>query len=64
MLPTALAISLVGLMETRTSIKTDTSTELRPAVINIVSSLFGGMVLLGPSLMNVDNGGRSSSVKG
>ena len=71
-LPTALAISLVGLMETfltqdilddltdQTSRK---NAEARGQGIgNIVSSLFGGMAgcaLVGQSVMNINNGARS-----
>ena len=71
-LPTALAISLVGLMETfltqdilddRTDTTTDKNVEARgQGIANIVSSLFGGMAgcaLVGQSVMNVDNGGRT-----
>ncbi len=71
-LPTALAISLVGLMETFLTQDilddmTDTSSpkdkEARGQGIgNIVSSLFGGMAgcaLVGQSVMNINNGGRS-----
>jgi SulP family sulfate permease len=71
-LPTALAISLVGLMETFLTQDilddlTDTSShknvEARGQGIgNIVSSLFGGMAgcaLVGQSVMNVGYGGRS-----
>ena len=71
-LPTALAISLVGLMETfltqdilddKTDTTTDKNIEARgQGVANIVSSLFGGMAgcaLVGQSVMNVDNGGRT-----
>ena len=71
-LPTALAISLVGLMETfltqdilddKTDTSTDKNVEARgQGIANIVSSLFGGMAgcaLVGQSVMNVDNGGRT-----
>jgi len=71
-LPTALAISLVGLMETfltqdilddKTDTTTDKNIEARgQGVANIVSSLFGGMAgcaLVGQSVMNVANGGRT-----
>ena len=71
-LPTALAISLVGLMETfltqdilddRTDTTTDKNVEARgQGIANMVSSLFGGMAgcaLVGQSVMNVDNGGRT-----
>ena len=71
-LPTAMAISLVGLMETfltqdilddKTDTTTNKNVEARgQGVANIVSSLFGGMAgcaLVGQSVMNVDNGGRT-----
>ena len=71
-LPTALAISLVGLMETfltqdilddKTDITTNKNVEARgQGIANIVASLFGGMAgcaLVGQSVMNVDNGGRT-----
>ena len=71
-LPTALAISLVGLMETfltqdilddKTDTTTNKNVEARgQGIANIVSSLFGGMAgcaLVGQSVMNVDNGGRT-----
>ena len=71
-LPTALAISLVGLMETfltqdilddKTNTTTNKNVEARgQGIANIVSSLFGGMAgcaLVGQSVMNVDNGGRT-----
>ena len=71
-LPTALAISLVGLMETfltqdilddKTDTTTNKNVEARgQGMANIVSSLFGGMAgcaLVGQSVMNVDNGGRT-----
>jgi SulP family sulfate permease len=71
-LPTALAISLVGLMETfltqdllddLTDQTTHKNVEARGQGIgNIVSSLFGGMAgcaLVGQSVMNVGYGGRT-----
>ena len=71
-LPTALAISLVGLMETFltqdilddvTDQSSDKNQEARGQGIgNIVSSLFGGMAgcaLVGQSVMNVGYGGRT-----
>ncbi len=71
-LPTALAISLVGLMETfltqdilddLTDESSHKNTEARGQGIgNIVSSLFGGMAgcaLVGQSVMNVGYGGRT-----
>ena len=71
-LPTALAISLVGLMETfltqdilddLTDSTSSKNIEARGQGIgNIVSSLFGGMAgcaLVGQSVMNVGYGGRS-----
>jgi len=71
-LPTALAISLVGLMETfltqdilddKTDTTTNKNTEARgQGIANIVSSMFGGMAgcaLVGQSVMNVDNGGKT-----
>ena len=71
-LPTALAISLVGLMETfltqdildeRTDSNSNKNVEARgQGIANIVSSLFGGMAgcaLVGQSVMNIDNGGRA-----
>jgi SulP family sulfate permease len=71
-LPTALAISLVGLMETfltqdilddLTDQASDKNAEARGQGIgNIVSSLFGGMAgcaLVGQSVMNVGYGGRT-----
>ena len=71
-LPTALAISLVGLMETfltqdilddLTDQTSHKNTEARGQGIgNIVSSLFGGMAgcaLVGQSVMNVGYGGRT-----
>ncbi len=71
-LPTALAISLVGLMETFltqdilddiTDSNSNKNTEARgQGIANVVSSLFGGMAgcaLVGQSVMNTENGGRS-----
>jgi len=71
-LPTALAISLVGLMETfltqdilddMTDKSTNKNVEARGQGIgNIVSSLFGGMAgcaLVGQSVMNVGYGGKT-----
>ena len=71
-LPTALAISLVGLMETfltqdilddKTDSNSNKNTEARgQGIANIVSSFFGGMAgcaLVGQSVMNIDNGGRT-----
>ncbi|MEN9766194.1 MAG: hypothetical protein RLZZ32_154 [Cyanobacteriota bacterium] len=71
-LPTALAISLVGLMETfltqdllddATDSTSSKNTEARgQGIANIVSSLFGGMAgcaLVGQSVMNINNGGRT-----
>jgi len=71
-LPTALAISLVGLMETfltqdilddLTDTTSQKNTEARGQGIgNIVSSMFGGMAgcaLVGQSVMNVGYGGRT-----
>ena len=71
-LPTALAISLVGLMETfltqdilddKTDSNSDKNVEARgQGIANIVSSFFGGMAgcaLVGQSVMNIDNGGRT-----
>ena len=71
-LPTALAISLVGLMETFltqdivddiTDSTTNKNVEARgQGIANIVSSLFGGMAgcaLVGQSIMNTENGGRT-----
>ena len=71
-LPTSLAISLVGLMETfltqdildeKTDTSSDKNVEARgQGFANIVSSLFGGMAgcaLVGQSVMNVENGGRT-----
>ena len=71
-LPTAMAISLVGLMETfltqdilddRTDSNSNKNVEARgQGIANIASSLFGGMAgcaLVGQSVMNIDNGGRT-----
>ena len=71
-LPTALAISLVGLMETfltqdllddATDSTSSKNLEARgQGIANIVSSLFGGMAgcaLVGQSVMNINNGGRT-----
>ncbi len=71
-LPTALAISLVGLMETFltqdilddiTDSNSNKNVEARgQGIANIVSSLFGGMAgcaLVGQSVMNAENGGRT-----
>ncbi|KGG12584.1 MULTISPECIES: SulP family inorganic anion transporter [Prochlorococcus] len=71
-LPTALAISLVGLMETFltqdilddiTDTNSNKNIEARgQGIANIISSLFGGMAgcaLVGQSVMNAENGGRS-----
>ena len=71
-LPTALAISLVGLMETfltqdilddKTDSTSNKNVEARgQGIANIVASLFGGMAgcaLVGQSVMNIDNGGRT-----
>ncbi|WP_269623094.1 SulP family inorganic anion transporter [Prochlorococcus marinus] len=71
-LPTALAISLVGLMETFltqdildeiTDTNSNKNTEARgQGIANIASSLFGGMAgcaLVGQSVMNTENGGKS-----
>ena len=71
-LPTALSISLVGLMETfltqdilddKTDSNSNKNTEARgQGIANLVSSLFGGMAgcaLVGQSVMNIDNGGRA-----
>jgi len=70
-LPTALSISLVGLMETfltqdilddKTDSNSNKNAEARgQGIANIVSSFFGGMAgcaLVGQSVMNIDNGGR------
>ncbi len=71
-LPTAFAISLVGLMETFltqnildeiTDSNSNKDQEARgQGIANIVSSLFGGMAgcaLVGQSVMNAENGGRT-----
>ena len=71
-LPTALAISLVGLMETfltqdilddMTDTTSNKNVEARgQGIANMVSSLFGGMAgcaLVGQSVMNIENGGRT-----
>ncbi len=71
-LPTALAISLVGLMETfltqdivddMTDTNSNKNIEARgQGIANVVSSLFGGMAgcaLVGQSVMNTENGGRT-----
>ena len=71
-LPTSLAISLVGLMETfltqdilddLTDSNSNKNVEARgQGIANIVSSLFGGMAgcaLVGQSVMNTENGGRT-----
>jgi len=71
-LPTSLAISLVGLMETFLTQDilddvTDTSSNKHKeargqGIANIVASLFGGMAgcaLVGQSVMNTENGGKS-----
>ena len=71
-LPTALAISLVGLMETFltqdiiddiTDTNSNKNVEARgQGIANIISSLFGGMAgcaLVGQSVMNTENGGRT-----
>ena len=71
-LPTSLAISLVGLMETFltqdilddiTDTNSNKNIEARgQGIANIISSLFGGMAgcaLVGQSVMNAENGGRS-----
>ncbi len=71
-LPTALAISLVGLMETFltqdilddiTDTNSNKNKEARgQGISNIVSSLFGGMAgcaLVGQSVMNTENGGKT-----
>ena len=71
-LPTSLAISLVGLMETFLTQDilddvTDTSSNKNKeargqGISNIVASLFGGMAgcaLVGQSVMNTENGGKS-----
>ena len=71
-LPTSLAISLVGLMETFltqdilddiTDTNSNKNVEARgQGIANIVSSFFGGMAgcaLVGQSVMNTENGGRT-----
>ena len=71
-LPTALAVSLVGLMETfltqdildeMTDSNSNKNVEARgQGIANIVSSIFGGMAgcaLVGQSVMNSENGGRT-----
>tara|TARA_Y100001968_G_scaffold121683_1_gene110729 strand:- start:17582 stop:19165 length:1584 start_codon:yes stop_codon:yes gene_type:complete len=71
-LPTALAISLVGLMETfltqdiiddMTDTNSNKNKEARgQGIANFISSLFGGMAgcaLVGQSVMNTENGGRT-----
>tara|TARA_Y100001968_G_C19454216_1_gene771143 strand:+ start:7832 stop:9403 length:1572 start_codon:yes stop_codon:yes gene_type:complete len=71
-LPTALAISLVGLMETfltqdilddMTDSNSNKNIEARgQGIANIISSMFGGMAgcaLVGQSVMNTENGGRT-----
>ena len=71
-LPTSLAISLVGLMETFltqdilddvTDSSSNKNKEARgQGIANIVASLFGGMAgcaLVGQSVMNTENGGKS-----
>ena len=71
-LPFSLAISLVGLMETfltqdildnTTDTNSDKNKEARgQGIANIVASLFGGMAgcsLVGQSVMNVENGGKT-----
>ncbi len=71
-LPTSLAISLVGLMETfltqdilddATDTSSNKNKEARgQGIANIISSLFGGMAgcaLVGQSVMNNENGGKS-----
>ena len=71
-LPTSLAISLVGLMETFltqdiiddiTDTNSNKNVEARgQGIANIVSSFFGGMAgcaLVGQSVMNAENGGRT-----
>ncbi len=71
-LPTSLAISLVGLMETfltqdilddLTDTNSNKNKEARgQGIANVVSSLFGGMAgcaLVGQSVMNTENGGKS-----
>ena len=71
-LPTSLALSRVGLMETFLTqdildAVTDTSSNKHKeargqGIANIVASLFGGMAgcaLVGQSVMNTENGGKS-----
>jgi len=71
-LPTSLAISLVGLMETfltqdilddSTDSNSNKNKEARgQGIANIVASLFGGMAgcaLVGQSVMNTENGGKT-----
>ncbi len=71
-LPTSLAISLVGLIETFltqdilddiTDTNSNKNVEARgQGIANIVSSLFGGMAgcaLVGQSVMNTENGGKT-----
>ena len=71
-LPFSLAISLVGLMETfltqdildnTTDTNSNKNKEARgQGIANIVTSIFGGMAgcaLVGQSVMNVENGGKS-----
>ncbi len=71
-MPTAFAISLVGLIETfltqnilddLTDSNSNKNTEARgQGIANILSSLFGGMAgcaLVGQSVMNAENGGRT-----
>ena len=71
-LPTALAISLVGLMETFltqdiiddiTDTNSNKNVEARgQGIANLISSMFGGMAgcaLVGQSVMNTENGGRT-----
>ncbi len=71
-LPTSLAVSLVGLMETFltqdilddiTDTNSNKNVEARgQGIANIISSLFGGMAgcaLVGQSVMNTENGGKT-----
>ncbi len=71
-LPTSLAISLVGLMETfltqdilddMTDTNSNKNVEARgQGIANLISSLFGGMAgcaLVGQSVMNTENGGKT-----
>ena len=71
-LPFSLAISLVGLMETfltqdildnTTDTNSNKNKEARgQGIANIIASLFGGMAgcaLVGQSVMNIENGGKS-----